>query len=198
MSAQLASPSAWREEYLRFEYEASLPYYEFIYDNRAQAELLRTKLFDSGGSEYSDAYGKVCVVDGRACGMIACLAAPELRKSRLKSANFTIRSDILAGDGAIMDRFSRAGRAMMRLQAGDYYLSRIAALPGSGHAEQMMSYCLAQAKAANSERVCLEVATSNMRAAAFYRKHGFETTNRCSVEDVTGRVLDYTHMTRPI
>jgi len=199
LSATLASPPSWREEYLQFEYSASRQYYDFIYDNRAEADSLRTALFDSGGAEYSAAHGKVFVVDGRACGMIACLTAGELRKCRIKSAYSAVRFDIFAGKEALMDRFHLAGRALMQLQARDYYLSRIAAIPGSGHAGHMLSYCVAQARAANADRICLEVATSNARAIAFYRKHGFELVNRCLVEDaVTGRTLDYAHMARPI
>jgi len=197
LSTDLVSPGAWRDDYLRFEQQASAPYYDFIFDDRSQSDALRAALFDSGVAEFSEPHGKVLVVDGQVRGMIAALSAVELRKCRMKAAYFTVRSPAVAGRDDLIKRFSLAGEALMKLDADDYYLSRIATVPGLNHAAHLMTHCEAAAAASGATRICLEVATLNERALGFYRKHGFEAVDRASVTDAdTGRTLDYTHMAK--
>ena len=197
---QLASPGPEQKEaFLALEYAASAAYNEFIYAGRAQADAVRTALFDAGVAEFSPPHGCVLLADGAVSGAIACLPASELRKCRMRCAFFLGKSALYREDEALLGRMALAGQTLMKLGAGDYYLSRIAARPGIGLGGRLLAHCEERAAEAGAARICLEVAAENAPAISFYRKHRFEDVERQEVEDpATGRRLAYLHMVKNV
>ena len=188
-----------KEAFLAFEYAASAAYNEFVYADRAQADAVRTALFDAGVAEYCPPHGCVLLAGGAVSGALACLPASELRKCRMRSAFFLGKSPVYREDEALLGRMALAGQTLMKLAAGDYYLSRISARRGVGVGGRLLAHCEGRAAEAGAARICLEVAAANAPAIAFYRKHGFEDVERLDVEDpATGRRLAYLHMVKNV
>ena len=189
-----------RSAFLELEYSASAPYNDFVYEDRAQADVIRALLFDKGVAEYSQFYSRILHDSGRVIGMASCLSADQLIKCRMRSAYALARSGLLERAPGLSSRLSLAGQSLMRLQGNDFYLSRIAVAAearGAGAAGQLLAHCEQQALESGASRMCLEVSSENAAALSFYEKNGFrEIARRSVVEMSSGRSLDYTHMAK--
>ena len=54
--------------YLQLEYEASAPYYDFVYDNEAEARRAQRILWDAGAGEWVPPHGHAIMLDGEFVG----------------------------------------------------------------------------------------------------------------------------------
>ena len=86
------------------------------------------------------------------------------------------------------------------LMAGDVELKRIYILSkchGNGLADQLMTAAISHARSQNAPRLLLGTYEGNVRAIAFYRKHGFETVGTRKFT-VGHKVFDDIIMAKPL
>jgi ribosomal protein S18 acetylase RimI-like enzyme len=189
------------DDYLALEYEASRAYNEFVYDDRDHAETLRRRLFEAGAAEFAPRFGRLLVEDGEASGMIACAAAGEIVKCRMKSAMLLGREGRLDPASGFYRRLALAGRTLLPQRPGDFYLSRIAVAPKRGRrgcGARLLRHCEEQARAAGAARIVLEVSADNP-AAGFYLRQGFaEIGGEAVTDEPSGRSLSYLHLARAL
>lgn len=191
-----------RLEFFALEYAASAAYNEFVYEDRAQADAVRGFLLERAVAEFSAQYSCLLFDGDTVGGMISCLAAEEVAKCRMKSAYALAKSGIFQDSPRFHARLALAGQTLMKLAASDFYISRIAAAPGSfgrGYGSRLLEHCEERARGAGALRIALEVASANASAVRFYEKHGFAAHDRraafCAQD---GRSLEYIHMAKEL
>jgi ribosomal protein S18 acetylase RimI-like enzyme len=190
-------PSADADAYLGLEYLASEPYSTFVYEDEAQARAIARFLLESA-CEFSAPAGRLALGDTAPVGMIACLTAEELSRARMNAAMALVRGKKIAADGPVRERMMIASDALMRLEAGDFYLSRIAVAASArrgGVGLQLMSEVERLAREAGAKRLVLEVSPSHAAAVRMYERAGLAAVDEVRVEDPeSGRTLTYRHM----
>lgn len=181
--------------FLDLEATASAAYNEFVYADRAEAERVRTLLFDSQVAEFSAPFSHVAVEGDAVVGIVSCLSGPALLKCRLRSAFTLNRSGVFEGNAGLRTRLELAGATLIRPEATDFYLSRIAVIPaaaGRGYGARLLEWVESEARNSNADRIVLEVDADNHPAIALYERHAFQQLGRIAVVDPdTGRRLDY-------
>jgi ribosomal protein S18 acetylase RimI-like enzyme len=189
-----------RSDYLALERAASRSYLEFVYGDPGEADRIREGLFDARACEFGPEFGRVLLDRHGMVGMISCLRAEEVTRVRMRAAMCLARAGWLAKSSETWARMELAGRTLIKLQPGDYYLSRIAVRHeprAPGASDEMMRFCIGQAEQSGSSRICLEVAKGNDRAIRFYQRWSFAEVAVRSVE-AADRSLTYAHLVRPL
>ncbi len=193
--------AGFEREFLDLESAASLPYTRFTYGSASLAERVRHLLFSRGIGEFAPPAGKLLILDTQPAGMVACLSGAALKRARLAAGAALVRSRILE-EPAVSRRIQLAGTTLLKPEADDFYLSRIAvadAFRGRGVGSALLDYVLAEAVRTHSKRCVLEVAPEAASAIALYRRGGFAEIGRAAVHDPdSGRTLEYVHMERPL
>jgi ribosomal protein S18 acetylase RimI-like enzyme len=189
-------------DYLALEYAASEPYNSFVFDDKAQADEIRHLLFFSGACEYSPPFGQILLDDSAPVGMIACLTGKQLTSIRLKGALELRRAGIVERYPGLQQRLQLASQTLLKPHAEDFYLSRIAITAtqrGHGIGSFLMNHFEQTGRGLECQRLTLEVNAMDEHATNFYRKHDFvELQKQRVVDSVTGRTLEYLHMTKPL
>lgn len=201
MLGSSAEVIAHRTAYLALERLAVEPYLRFVYDDAAQADLIRERLFSDVMCEFSPANARFLLIGGKPAGIICCMPGPIATQCRMKAALYLVKSGLLDGMDDVRRRMEVASGTLLKLTANDFYISRIAVDPnfgGSGAADELMRYCEHEARRSGAARICLEVSHENERAIHFYARHGFEKLDIRSVEATVGRSLSYLHMAKPV
>jgi ribosomal protein S18 acetylase RimI-like enzyme len=192
---------AHRDAYLSLERLAVEPYVQFVYDNAAQADMIRERLFSDVACEFSADNGRLLLIEGRPAAMICCMPAPVVSRGRLRAAMYLVRSGLLEGFDDVRQRMELASSTLMKLAPSDYYLSRIAvdsSFNGSGAADELVRYCEHEALRSGATRICLEVARENKRAIRLYARHGFHEVEVRTVHAAQERSLSYLHMVKSL
>lgn len=190
-----------RSEFLAMERTASQAYLEFVYDDAAEADLVRERMFDAGVSEFSPTFGRILLAHEQALGMISCLPGREVAHCRMRSALFLARSGLLEEKSQTRHRMESAARTLIKLQPDDFYLSRIAVRSSAdsvGVADELMRFCEKEARQLGSTRICLEVSEKNERALRFYKRWSFFQQDIRSTVEAGGRGLTYIHMVKSL
>lgn len=84
-------------------------------------------------------------------------------------------------DGAPVGYLCVTGGFSLEVGAGDFFLDEIYMVPGArgrGVGQAAIAFAEAEAKARGAARLCLEVQPANTRAAALYRRCGYESHDR--------------------
>jgi len=190
--------AAHLDQFLVLEAEASKPYNNFVYGNDEQAYQLRRLLLQAGVSEFGSPYARLMLDDGRVTGMIACLTGKQLLQVRMKGALALRKAGVLTPE--LQDRLRLAGQTLIKPNADDFYLSRIAIAPGlrgQGAGSFLMNYFEDEARTHNCARLTLEVNALDEPAVRFYCRHKFSELSRLKVNDeATGRSLEYQQMSK--
>jgi len=182
---------------LELEALASEPYLSFVYGELERARRVDRALLEQRVAEFAPPH---CAFlrdsKGLATGLLVALSKADLSRRRLESALVLSRLKLV--DAETTRRLSLAGRALLRPADGDYYLSRIAVLPGregKGDGATLMRQLFERARASEARRIVLEVSPRHERAMALYRRFGFESVTLATVADpLSGRELAYHHM----
>lgn len=188
--------------FLALEAAASAAYNGFVYADRAEAENVRTLLFEKEVAEFSAPFSRLAIDGDDIVGMISCLPGSQVHKSRLRCALALNRSGVFRGNEPLRDRMELASETLIRPEPTDFYLSRIAVRPdaiGRGYAGWLLRWLEGVARDHDAQRLILEVAADNVSAIALYEKSGFGRFGGGSVADPeTGRQLEYLHLAKLI
>jgi ribosomal protein S18 acetylase RimI-like enzyme len=194
--------AAFVEPFLELEGAASEPYNRFCYGTPEFSDRLRRHLLLGRAAEYCPPAGRLLIESGSALGLLACLSGADLRKARLGAALALARSSFLREDASLEPRIRLAGRALLKVQPDDYYLSRLAVRPesrGTGVASALLAIFEREGRERGSRRLVLEVSPESTAAVRLYQRHGFLEVGRGSASDPeTGRSLEYAHLTKQI
>lgn len=188
------------ETFLELEALAVAPYASFVHTDEAEARRVARRLLEEGVAEFAPPAGFGVVTDDGA--LVAMVAGPlvpaELTRSRLRATRIIMK---LVGPDTIA-RMKIAGETLLKLDAGDAYLSRIAVVPGrrrQGIARFALDAFLSRARAREAKRAVLEVGADEASAIALYRSAGFDAVDERRVVTPDGRrTLAYVHMTLPL
>jgi ribosomal protein S18 acetylase RimI-like enzyme len=187
---------------LDLEYAASEPYTRFVFSSVDQALAVRRYLFERNLCEFSPPHLRVVRREGRVVGMLALLTGPELVRCRLRAALALTKAGLLAADADATARLKVAGGALIKLDADDFYVSRIAtvaAVQGQGLGRLMLGAAESEARTRGCRRLALEVAPESVAAMRLYNGQGFQQIAAHQLSDAaTGRRLEYLHMVKPI
>jgi len=182
--------------------QASEAYSTFVFDTAADADEFWRLLFDRGVAEFSPPYGRLAMDEGRVVGLIARLDQRELRNTRLRSAHELHRAGFFRTRPGVERRIQLASRALIPLQAGDFYLSRLAVAADArrrGVGSRLAAEFEAEAASRGCTRLALEVSADNQQAVRFYETRGFARLDLSAVADPdTGRRLEYVHMVKAL
>jgi ribosomal protein S18 acetylase RimI-like enzyme len=193
---------AHRAAFLELEYSASSAYNEFVYENREQANAVRTLLFDKGVAEFTPRYSRALVEDGQLAGFITRLSAEQLHKCRMKSAIAIGKSGLFETDPELHERMRIAAGILASVGDGDFYISRLAVAErfgGRGYAGLLMRHAHEEAKRSGARRLTFEVASDNLQVYSMHRKQGFEEVKRRHASNsAMGRSLTFIQLARPV
>jgi len=194
------------EAYLDLEALASDPYSRFVYGESAR-EVARA-LLTAGAGEFAPPFGQL-LVDETTRDPLGMIAGPlqraELTRARFKAARTLMGHPALA-DGGVIERSRAAQAALLTLEEGDAYLSRIAVHPerrGQKIGIRLLEEFIARARAGGAKRAVLEVSPQHREANALYERFGFgPRADRAGRADhrveAAGRVLEYRHLAMPL
>src|SRR5262245_47291394 len=123
-----ALPTAHLDAYVALELQASEPYVNFVYGGLDAARPLHRRLVDARVGEFAEPFGKLGLdAEGEPVGMFAGpLGVKDLARARMAAA-MALRTEAgFAEGGAYRGPASAARAALLTLEEGDGYLSRIA------------------------------------------------------------------------
>lgn len=193
--------SGYAAAFLDLEYEASAAYNGFVYRDRDEADAIRKLLFDRNVAEFTPAFSRIALLEGRLAGMISFLPGRDLSTCRLRCAYALARHPAFVNNEALHGRMELAAATLIGPSADDFYLSRIAVsrwAAGRGCGRQLLQFVQDRAIEAGADRIVLEVSVDNLAAIGLYEGAGFVEFDRAGVSDpATGRRLNYLHMAKP-
>jgi ribosomal protein S18 acetylase RimI-like enzyme len=189
-------------DFLRLAALASAAHDAFAFRDPAAAHRFYEELYRRGGADFAPPAGRMLLVAGRPAGMFAVVPPAALKRSRLLGGLMFARSQQLRADAVLGDRLRLAAGTFVRPGETDGYLSRLAVAPEfarRGLGRRLLGDALAATRALGLERCVLEVADTNVAAAALYRAAGFEQIGQQStIDPETGATLGYLHMARVV
>jgi len=189
------------EALLQLQGAAVKAYDDFVYVDSQIADEAHRVLVLANAGEFLQPYASVALsADDVVVGMIARLTGRELRSARMRATRALQKAGFFARWPEVAKRMSAASVAMAKVDASDYYLSRIAVSPatqGRGLGSLLMEEYFRSGKLENAERALLEVSADNDRALRLYARLGFEEIGRSEASS-DGRVLCYAHLARSL
>jgi len=190
------------DDFLRLARLASAAFDDFAFRGGDLARRYYAELHRRGGAEFAPPAGRLLLVDGRPAGMFAVVPPDLLKRRRLIGAMMLVRWEELRAEPALVERIRAGAGTMLRPQATDAYLSRIAvdpAVAGRGVGRWLLARALAAGRELGLERCVLDVAASNARAIALYEAAGFERIGEGEAVDAdTGARLRHLHLARAL
>ena len=191
------------QAFLDLEFSASEPYTTFVFSSTDQALRVRRYLFNKNLCEFSPPHGRLLRDDaGRPVGLLALLSGDELTRCRLKAALALTRSEFLTGDPSMAARLQLAGRSLLKVLPGDYYISRVVAAEaarGRGIGAHLLREAENEARREGSSRIVLEVSPTSTAALQLYRKALYQQIDCRDVTDPhTARSLCYLHLAKAL
>lgn len=159
--------------------------------------------FVDGAGEFGWRNHWVGVADGRVVAVGAGYGADTKGKFTLAAARQILSHYGLRRGMAVITRGLRV-ESLIRPPEGDmHYLAHLAVVPelrGRGVGRALIDELLGSAREAGRRRVVLDVATSNPRAEALYRRAGFKVVSerRSRLANAQVRVPDHRRMERVI
>jgi ribosomal protein S18 acetylase RimI-like enzyme len=186
------------DEYLALVATAEASYSRFVFTTDQQAAHYRRLLFAKGIAEHSPPAARLLLVDGKLVGALALATKTLLSKRRLATAWTLSRDPELQRDQAMLQRMRLSASTFVAVEEGDLYISRIAvetSMSGKGLGTRLLEEAIVEGREISARRCILDVDTENLRAHAFYARHGFIAVGESSVTDVaTGRTLSHRHL----
>ena len=183
--------------YLELEYEASAAYYDFVYDDEAEARRAQRILWDACAGEWVPPHGHAAMSDGKFVGLIGGVMAGDLQRVRLGASMTLGRAGILS-DGDRVERMRMAVKTLVKPREGDFYVGQIAITPAArktGIAEESIDLFRQYAYARGARRMVFQANADSARLIAFYERSGQrERVGEGQATDAkTGRTLHYIH-----
>ena len=194
----VAPDSAYLEDYLRWESQASAPYNRFVYGEEEIAGAVSRAMF-AVQSEIGPDYGRLFFDEGgRPVGMAAWLSGAELKNARMSALGALFRVEAFRAHESLRERGKAAAIALTDVAPNDCYLSRLAvseAQRGNGIGSAMLRQVLASAREAGSSRLVLEASADEAYLLSFYKRNGFLEFDRVEVAHPSTDVrLAYAHL----
>ncbi len=181
---------------------ASAPYDSFVYGDILLAKKTQRSLIEQGAGDFPITRCRLEIAKGELIGMIAALTGTDLTNLRLRTAMIMSKNDLFAKASPVRHRTQLANKVMMRTEANDYYVSRLAILPTArkqGLGQGLLEQTIQDGKKLGCKRLVLEVNPDHQAAVRLYRNLGFEQLDHQQVLDPdTKRTLEYLHLTKPL
>jgi ribosomal protein S18 acetylase RimI-like enzyme len=183
-------------ELLQLEYEASAPFYEFIYDNVAEAREAQRILWDAGAGEWAPPHGLFAMRDHEFVGLLGGGMTADLERIHLAASLALGRAGIL-DDEDRSRRMQLAVQALAHPEAGDFYYSVVGVTPAARGSEvggEVFDLARQHARERGARRVIGQTLADNERLVAFYERTGHHWIGEGKAADPkTGRSLHYRH-----
>lgn len=192
--AEVAVPLIYSSGPTAFDYVFTLP-------DGPSAETFLRHCFVDGAGEFGWRNHWVGVVEGRVVAVGAGYGADTKWPFTLAAARQIIRHYGVRRGLGVIARGLRV-ESVIRPPDGDmHYLAHLAVLPdlrGQGIGRALIDQLVGTARDAARSRVTLDVATSNPRAEALYRRAGFKVVGerKSRLANALGRVPDHRRMER--
>jgi ribosomal protein S18 acetylase RimI-like enzyme len=187
---------------LRLAALASVAHDRFAFSDETAAGRFYAELYRRGGADFAPPFGRLFLIDGRPAALVALVPPAAHRRSRLIGAVMLARSPQLRDDPPLARRLRLAASAFVQPLETDAYLSRMAVDPsmsGRGVGGMLLREALRETARQGLVRCVLEVADTNSRAIALYRRSGFDEIGRAAVTDPeTSARLGYLHLARAV
>jgi hypothetical protein len=184
--------------YLALEYEASAPYYDFVFDYQAEARRAQRVLWEAGAGEWVPPQGHAIMQSGEFVGLIGGVTAGDLPRVRLRASLALTRAGIPADDDQAR-RMRMAVQTLVKPEPGDFYYGQVAitrAARKTGMIEELFELIRQYAYACGARRCVFQAHADSPRLIAFYERTGQER-ERIGEGEVTdpktGRKLHYIH-----
>jgi len=184
--------------YLALEYEASAPYYEFVFDDEAEARRAQRVLWEAGAGEWVPPHGHAIMLDGEFAGLIGGVRASDLRLVRLRASLALSRAGI-PRDEDQANRMRMAAQTLVKPEPGDFYYGQVAVTKParkSGMIEELFEIIRRYASACGARRCVFQAHADSPRLIAFYERTGQERERigeAQATDPKTGRKLHYIH-----
>ncbi|MGA2321637.1 MAG: GNAT family N-acetyltransferase [Solirubrobacteraceae bacterium] len=187
---------AWVPTILDLEYEASTPFYDFVFADEAAARRSQRILFDAGAGEWAPPYGHAFVEDGELVGLLGGALWNDLQRVRLAASLALARAGVF-DDEELAHRMQLGVSCLAQPQEGDYYYGVVAVTPaarGSSVAAEIFELARQLARESGATRVVGQTLAENTRLVAYYERTGHHWIGEGRARDPqTGRELHYRH-----
>src|SRR5271167_1106035 len=114
--------------FLDLEYEASVPFYDFVFADETEARRVQRVLFDAGAGEWAPPHGRAAVKDGELVGLLGGALAADLQRVRLGASLALARAGVF-DDEDLAHRMQLAVGTLAQPEEGDYYYGVVAVTP---------------------------------------------------------------------
>ena len=184
--------------YLALEYEASAPYYEFVFDDEAEARRAQRVLWDEEAGEWVPPHGHAIMLDDEFAGLIGGVMGGELQRVRLRASLALSRAGI-PSDEDQAERMRMAVQTLVKPEPDDFYYGQVAltrAARKTGLVEELFELIRHYASACGARRCVFQAHADSPRLIAFYERTGQERERIGEGEATdpkTGRTIRYVH-----
>jgi len=187
----------WVPAILELEYEASRPFYDFVYGDEAEARRVQGILFDAGSGEWAPPRGRAAVKDGELVGFLAGGTREELESARRGASLTLARAGVLA-DEDLAHRMQLAVGTLAQPAEGDYYYGVFAITPAARRTEvgtELLELSWDEARRTGARRTVGQAFGATPRLIDYYERIGHQWTGEASaIDPKSGRELRYRHM----
>jgi hypothetical protein len=181
--------------YLQLEFEASAPYYDFVYQDESEARRAQMILWNARAGEWTPPHGHAIMLGGQFVGLIGGIMAAELKRVRLGATLALGRAGVLSEDRA--RRMQKAAKAFVQPEGDDFYYGQVgitAAVRKSGMIVDLFELIRGYAEACGARRCVFQADADSPRLIAFYERTEHERIGEGEATDPsTGRRLNYVH-----
>jgi hypothetical protein len=184
--------------YLQLEYEASAPYYDFVYDDEAEARSAQRILWDARAGEWVPPRGHAILLDGEFAGLLGGIMAKDLQRVRLGALIALARAGILSDEDRAQ-RMRATTQALVQPEEGDFYYGQVGIMPAvrkTGMIEELFELIRQYAYACGARRCVFQAHAGSPRLIAFYERTGQQRERigeGKAIDPKTGRKLHYIH-----
>jgi GNAT superfamily N-acetyltransferase len=183
--------------FLDLEYESSLPFYDFVFADEAEARRVQRILFDAGAGEWAPPHGRAAVKDGELVGLLGGASAADLQSVRLGASMALARAGVF-DDEDLAHRMQLAVGCLAQPEEGDYYYGLFAVTPEARSTEvgaELLELSWQEARKSGARRTVGQAFADTPRLIAYYERIGHHWIGEARASDPkTGRELHYRHM----